>query len=154
VNLWRFVAVLLLSNKEQQQNNALVSFVTFWVCRRRSGHEWTASSSLHHTRIVKLGSFGFAVSFLRKSAWNCFHLFATIRAWLIIQQCNTQDATPKGDTTMCFWSSRYHLCMGSHYWIKDRSRRNYVWLTASNDCPNINYFSTVHTIKYTHQWSI
>jgi len=38
--------------------------------------------------------------------------------------CNTHDATPKGDITMCFWSSRYHLCMGSHYWIKDSSRRN------------------------------
>jgi len=68
--------------------------------------------------------------------------------------CNTQDATPKGDITMCFWSSRYHLCMGSHYWIKDSSCRSYVWLTARNDCQNINYFSTVHTIKYTHQWSI
>jgi len=76
----------LLRNKEQQQNNALASFVTFWVCRRRSGHEWSAMSSLHHTRTVKLGSSGFAARFLRKSAWNCFHLFATIRAWLIIQQ--------------------------------------------------------------------
>jgi len=54
--------MLLLRNKEQQQNNALASFVTFWVCRR-SGHEWTASSSLHHTRTVKLGSFGFAARF-------------------------------------------------------------------------------------------
>ena len=34
-------------------NNALASFST-WVCRRRSGHEWTVSSSLHHTRTVKL----------------------------------------------------------------------------------------------------
>jgi len=74
--------MLLLRNKEQHQNNALASFVAFWVCRQRSGHEWSASSSLHHTRTGKLRSFGFAVSFLRKSpAWNCFHLFATIRAW-------------------------------------------------------------------------
>jgi len=29
----------------------LASFTT-WVCRRRSGNEWTASSSLHHTRTV------------------------------------------------------------------------------------------------------
>jgi len=78
--------MLLLRNKERQQSIALASFVTFWVCTR-SGHEWTASLSLHHTRTVKLGSFGFAAIFLRKSlAWNCFHLFATIRAWLIIQQ--------------------------------------------------------------------
>jgi len=27
-----------------------------------------------------------------------------------------------------FRFSRYLLCMGSHYWIWDRSRRNYVWL--------------------------
>jgi len=33
-----------------------------------------------------------------------------------------------GGMTTCFWSSRYRLCMGSHYWIRDRSRRNYVWL--------------------------
>jgi len=33
-----------------------------------------------------------------------------------------------GDITMCFWSSRNHLCVGSPYWIKDRSRRSYVWL--------------------------
>jgi len=59
-----------------------------------------------------------------------------------------------GGITMCFWSSRYHSCMGSHYWIRDRSRRNYVWLTALINSPNINYFSTVNTIKYTHQWSI
>jgi len=54
--------MLLLRNKAQQHNNALASFVTSWVCRR-SGHEWTASSSLHHTRIVKLGSFCFAPRF-------------------------------------------------------------------------------------------
>jgi len=54
-----------------------------------------------------------------------------------------------GGTTMCFWSSRYRLCMGSHYSIRDRSRRNYVWLTAPINCPNINYSSTVHTRKYT-----
>jgi len=79
--------MLLLRNKEQQHNNALASVVTFRVCRRRSGYEWTASSSLHHTRTVNLRSFGFAARFLRKSpAWNCFHLFATIRVGLIIQQ--------------------------------------------------------------------
>jgi len=60
---------------------------------------------------------------------------------------NTQDATPKGDITMCFWSSRYHLCMGSHYWIKDRSRRSYVCLVKSPQwLPESYYFSTVHTI--------
>jgi len=75
--------MLLLRNKEQQQN---ASFVMFWVCRR-SGHEWTASSSLHHARTVKLGNFGFAARFLRKSpSWTWFHLFAPVRAWLIIQQ--------------------------------------------------------------------
>jgi len=42
--------------------------------------------------------------------------------------CNTQMRPLWGGITMCFWSSRYHLCMGSHHWIKDRSRRNYVWL--------------------------
>jgi len=79
--------MLLLRNKEQQQNNPLATFVTFRVCRRRSRHEWIARSSLHHTRTVKLRSFGFVARFLRKSpAWNCFHLFATIRTWLIIQQ--------------------------------------------------------------------
>jgi len=44
--------MLLLRNKEQQQNNALASFVAFWVSRRRSGYEWIASSSLHYTRTV------------------------------------------------------------------------------------------------------
>jgi len=29
-------------------------FRNVWVCRRRSGHEWTASSSLRHTRTVNL----------------------------------------------------------------------------------------------------
>jgi len=33
--------------------NALTSFASR-VCRQRSGDEWTASSSLHHTRTVKL----------------------------------------------------------------------------------------------------
>jgi len=47
---------------------------------------------------------------------------------LIQLGCVTQDATPEGDISMCFWSSRYHLCVGSHYWIKDRSRRSYFWL--------------------------
>jgi len=36
----------LLRNKDQQQNNPLASFATC-LCRQRSGHEWTASSSLH-----------------------------------------------------------------------------------------------------------
>jgi len=65
--------MLLLRNKEQQQNIAFASFVTFWVCRRRSGYEWTtASSSLHHTRTVTLGSFGFAASFFSSDlAKNC-----------------------------------------------------------------------------------
>jgi len=27
-------------------------FRNLWICRRRSGHEWTASSSLYHTRTV------------------------------------------------------------------------------------------------------
>jgi len=35
--------MLLLRNKDQQQNNRLASFTTC-VCRKRSGHEWTASS--------------------------------------------------------------------------------------------------------------
>jgi len=35
---------------------------------------------------------------------------------------------PKGGIVGCFWFSRCHLCMGSHYWIKNRSRRSYVWL--------------------------
>jgi len=54
-----------------------------------------------------------------------------VKGWetlIYFHLCKTQDATPKGDITMCFWSSSYHLCMGSHYWIKDRSRRSYVWL--------------------------
>ena len=55
--------MLLLRNKEQQQSNALASFMMFWVCRRRSGHEWTASSSLHHTRAVKLRSFALQQDF-------------------------------------------------------------------------------------------
>jgi len=29
-------------------------FRNVWVCRQRSGPEWTASSSLHHTRTVNL----------------------------------------------------------------------------------------------------
>jgi len=28
-------------------------FRNVWVCRRRTGHAWTASSSLHHTRTAK-----------------------------------------------------------------------------------------------------
>jgi len=29
-------------------------FRNVWVCRRRSGHEWTPNSSLYHIRTVKL----------------------------------------------------------------------------------------------------
>ena len=36
-----------------EQCACIASFAT-WVCRRRSGHESTASSSLHRTRTVKL----------------------------------------------------------------------------------------------------
>jgi len=45
--------MLFLRDKYQQQNNALAS-VTTWFCSGKSGHEWIASSSLHHTRTVKL----------------------------------------------------------------------------------------------------
>jgi len=45
--------MLLLGNKEQQWKCAR-KFRNVWVCRRRSGHEWTASSSLHHINTVKL----------------------------------------------------------------------------------------------------
>jgi len=85
VNHYRFVACYCYATKSNSRTMARI-FHNVWVCRRRSRHEWTASSSLHHTRTVKLGSFSFAASFLRKYAWNCFHLFATIWAWLIIQQ--------------------------------------------------------------------
>jgi len=37
----------------------------------------------------------------------------------------------------------------SHYWTWVRSRRNYVWLIGPINCPITNYFSTVHTRKYT-----
>jgi len=85
VNLWRFVACYCYATKSTSRT--MRSQVSFWVCRRRSGPEWTVNSSLYHTRTVKLGSFSFAARSFRKSpAWNCFHLFATIRAWLIIQQ--------------------------------------------------------------------
>ena len=53
VNLCRFVAMLLLCNKDQQQNNPLATFATH-LCRQRRGHEWTASSSLHDTATVNL----------------------------------------------------------------------------------------------------
>jgi len=45
VNFWRFVAMLLLRSKDQQQNNPLATFATH-LCRQRKVHEWTASSSL------------------------------------------------------------------------------------------------------------
>ena len=53
VNIWRFVAMLLLRNKDQQKNNPLATFVTR-LYRQRRGHEWTASSSLHDTTTVNL----------------------------------------------------------------------------------------------------
>jgi len=45
--------VLLLRNKDQQQNKPLATFATN-LCRRRRGHEWTTSSSLHNTITVNL----------------------------------------------------------------------------------------------------
>jgi len=51
VNLWRFVATLLLRNTEQQQNIPLASFATYFS-RQMNGHEWTAGSSLQGTRTV------------------------------------------------------------------------------------------------------
>jgi len=38
--------MFLLNKKDQTNNNLLASFATC-LCRQRSGHEWTASSSLH-----------------------------------------------------------------------------------------------------------
>jgi len=47
------VAMLLLRNKEQQQNKPLAtSAICLW--RQRSGHEWIASSSLYNTITVNL----------------------------------------------------------------------------------------------------
>jgi len=43
--------MLLLRNKDQWQNNPLASFATCFS-RKKSGHEWTASSSLHDTSTV------------------------------------------------------------------------------------------------------
>jgi len=40
--------MLLLRNKDQQQNNPLATFATR-LCRQSRGHEWIASSSLHGT---------------------------------------------------------------------------------------------------------
>ena len=40
--------MLLLCNKDQLSNNPLATC----LCRQRSGHEWTANSSLHVTRTV------------------------------------------------------------------------------------------------------
>jgi len=48
---YRFVAMLLLRNKDQQQNNPLATFATH-LCRQRRGLEWTASSSLNDTTTV------------------------------------------------------------------------------------------------------
>jgi len=42
VNLWIFVAILLLRSKDQSQNNTLASFATC-LCRKKSGHDWTAN---------------------------------------------------------------------------------------------------------------
>ena len=53
VNVWKFVAMSLLRNKDQQKNNPLATFVTH-LYRKRRGHEWTASSSLHDTITVNL----------------------------------------------------------------------------------------------------
>jgi len=41
----RFVAVLLLQDKYQQENNPLSSFATY-LCVQRSGYEWTTSSAV------------------------------------------------------------------------------------------------------------
>jgi len=38
--------MLLLRNKDQQSKFPIATLVTH-LCRRRRGHEWTASSSLH-----------------------------------------------------------------------------------------------------------
>jgi len=40
--------MVLLRSKDQQQNNQLTTSATR-LCRQRSGHECTASSSLHDT---------------------------------------------------------------------------------------------------------
>ena len=53
VKLCRFVATVLLRNKDQQKNNALATFTTRH-CRQRKGHEWTASPSLHDTITANL----------------------------------------------------------------------------------------------------
>jgi len=45
--------MLLLRNKDQQYKNPLATFATR-LCRQRRGHEWIASSSLHHTMTVNL----------------------------------------------------------------------------------------------------
>jgi len=45
--------MLLLRNKDQQQNNPLATFATH-LCRQRRGHEWTASSSPHGIITVNL----------------------------------------------------------------------------------------------------
>jgi len=38
--------------------------------------------------------------------------------------CVTPDATLLGGIVGCFRFSRYLLCVSSHYWIWDGSRRN------------------------------
>jgi len=45
--------MLLIHNKDQQQNNPLASLETC-LCRQTSGHESTASSPLHDTKTVNL----------------------------------------------------------------------------------------------------
>ena len=49
----RFLAVLLLRNKDQQYNNPLASFATC-LCWQWRGHEGTAISSLADTTAVNL----------------------------------------------------------------------------------------------------
>jgi len=45
--------MLLLRNKDQQQNNPLATFAMH-LCRQRKRHEWNANSSLRDTITVKL----------------------------------------------------------------------------------------------------
>ena len=63
VNLCRFVAMLLLRNKDQPWNNQLETFA-IRLCRQRKRHVWTASSSLHDTITVNLTLVQCDVSFI------------------------------------------------------------------------------------------
>jgi len=45
--------MLLLHNRDQQQNNPIASLATC-LCSQSSGNEWTASSPLHDTRTMNL----------------------------------------------------------------------------------------------------